>query len=207
MDRRAADDIATTNRLASAYRTAATALATIGNGWAVKWPKAPAAITAPAFVLGGDLERDLLGKPCQPYRKVFGTKHFAREIKRCSRIERSARRRNLPAEDWPELRKSAEKALAEAEAYELACERVRLAAGIRDALEDLDRAKSELLAHVAGLMESQTEGRGDLMARAHALNAVALIPLSQRSAADINGQWLARLAAAVVRFAAKEEAA
>lgn len=196
-----------TSRLASAYRTAATALATIGNAWAAEWPKAPAAIAAPAFVLGGDLERDLLGKPCQPCRKVFGTKHFAREIKRCSRMDRSARRRNLPAEDWPELRKSAEKALAEAEAYELACERVRLASGIRNALEDLDRAKSELLAHVAGLMEAPAERRSDLMAQAQALNAVALIPVSQRSAADINGQWLSRLAAAVVRLSAEEEAA
>lgn len=199
--------IAATDRLASAYHVAATALATIGAGWGAEWPKAPAAISAPAFVLGGDLERDLLGRPSQPCRKVFGAKHFAREVKRCTRMERAAKRRNLPAEDWPELRHAAQAAMGEAEAYELACERVRLAAGIRDALEDLDRAKSELLSHVARLMEAEPVTQSDLMAQAHALNAIALIPVSQRSAADINGQWLSRLAAAVVRLSANGESA
>lgn len=196
-----------TDRLASAYHAAATALETIGNGWAAEWPTPPATITAPAFVLGGDLERDLLGVPCQPCRKVFGTKHFAREIKRCRRMERSARRRNLPADDWPEMRRAAEAALVEAEAYETACERVSLAAGIRDAREELERAKSELLAHVAGLMAADPATQSDLLDQAHALNAVALIPVSQRSAADINGQWLSRLAAAVVRHSGKGEPA
>ncbi|AZO79650.1 MULTISPECIES: hypothetical protein [unclassified Bosea (in: a-proteobacteria)] len=193
--------VATTTRLAADYHVAAATLAAIGTRWGAEWPEAPDAITAPAFVLGGDLERDLLGVSRQPWRKFFGAKHFAREVKRCGRMEGTARRRNLPVEDWSLLREAAQAAMTEAETYELACERVKLAAGIPAAREALDKARTELLAHVAGLMEAEPMDRAELTARAHALNTVAAIPQAQRASADLNGQWLARLAAAVVRLA------